>query len=1121
MRNKNNHSTPKRNAPLQPPLKERENLLPTPSKRGGVRNFLSIRVFTFSCFRPFMLSCFRAFAPSYFRAFALFLLLLCVLSANAQTFRFKNFDTNYGLPQNFVYCIEQCLDGFLWIGTGEGLVKFDGHRFQTFLTADSLADDFITSLFVAIDGKVWIGHNSGNLSYHYKNKIKPIIIPETQSFIRHICQDKDENIWAVDQNEGFIRIDKNKNTTTFFDKEKLGYVNFYSIYPLQENTLLVGTTDGLMTVKINNKDEIESVEKIDEIPQTIITRIVPRKGISGEYWIGTLYEGFFRYIAGSSKATQFIDNRLCLDFNIEKESIQDIFEEDEGHLLLATRENGVIKLFFDPVRQDFNESFIFSETNGLPKNYITDILCDREGNHWFATYGGGLSLLSDESMIFYDLDAIQFKNKKAYSVYKTQNSIYIGLDDGIIKADPFCYTDFEYIDETFGIPRDEIRGFYQSEDGGLWIATANQGLFFKKPDKRNFQPYNYSNNISDKKIRDIKGHKSKIFLATIGGYFEIDIDTGNIIHLTTERGLPHNNINFVYRDKQGYIWLGPKNSGICKIIENEKIDLHKISQTPIDVYGIAEDNNGGLWLATHSKGVLYYSEDSLSIITVTEGLAKNFCYSIVIDETNKLWVTHFPGLSCIDLNENKIRTYGYEDGFGADFYYSYIDKDNTIWFASSQGVLNYFPKKDVENLVPPKLNFTQISILKEIYEITNVIKLKNLGKKKYNIRLDFIGISFKNPKGVTYQYQLEKDGDKKSEWIDLPTTWWEREYMPDGQWTIRIRAFNSDGIFNSDPLTLRIHIAPPIWKKPWPYLVLLSVIIYLVYLIIHFREKKLKFQKELLQQEVANQTILLRQQKAEIERKNQDITDSINYAKRIQNSILPSVSVLESRFKESFLFFAPRDIVSGDFYWFYETKKKFLCACADCTGHGVPGAFMSMIGSTLLNDIVKRPEILSPADILNRLDFEIKILLQKNIHETSQDGMDISIVEIDLVTNNIRVASAKRPIFLFINNELTVYKGVRRSIGDQINEQNAPDFVNIEYQGNPKDTIYLFSDGYADQFGGKHGKKLMSSTVKTMLKEIHQKPMQEQYNIVKNTYLNWKDFHDQVDDVIFIGLKLQ
>lgn len=1045
-----------------------------------------------------------------------------MFAANAQSFRFKNFDSNVGLPQNFVYCVEQENNGYLWIGTGEGLVRYDGHRFQTYLSTDSLAEDFIMSLFVATNGNVWIGHNNGNLSFYRNNRFTPVIIPETNSPVRHICQDKSENIWAVIQNSGPVRIDTEGNITTFFDPEKLGFKLFYSIYPVSDNTLLLGTSEGLLKVTIDDNSNIASVIEIEDIPLTIITTITPRKGISDEYWIGTEDYGFFRYSQGSSDAMQIIDNRLCLTFNIEHENIKDIVEEDEGHLLIATWGNGVIKLFFDPVRQDFNESYTFSSVNGLADNYVNNILCDREGNYWFATFGGGLSVLLDESMIFYNLAVIGLQDSKAHSVYKAGNSLYIGLDNGFLKADPYCYTDFEFYDVEMGIPRDAITGFYQSKDNILWIASEKNGLFYQKPGDKKFVPYNYSDSNTGKQIRGITGYGDRIYLATIGGYFNINIKTDEITHLTTESGLPHNNINFVYCDTEGRIWIGPKNSGICSI-ENDSLIVHRISQTPIDVYGIAEDMDGNRWLATQGKGVLRYGGDSLQVISVSEGLAKNFCYSIVADRANRLWVTHKPGLSCIDLAENKIRTYGYEENLGADFSSSFVDNNNTLWFSSSQGVINYFPEKDHDNQVSPTLNFTRIRISGKQYELTNLLQLKYPYREKYNIRFDFIGISFKNPKGVTYQYQLQREGDEPSnEWVEQPTTWWEREYMPDGNWVLRIRSANADGIHNSDPLTIRIQIAQPIWKKGWVYLILITLLVYLGYVIINKREKKLKQQKELLQKEVASQTVILREQKAEIERKNRDITDSINYAKRIQTSILPPLNSLKERFPESFIFFSPRDIVSGDFYWFHKWRGKFILCCADCTGHGVPGAFMSMIGTTLLNDIIKHPDINSPADMLTRLDIEIRILLQQNSrNDIARDGMDISIVEIDPSTKKIRIASAKRPVYLFLNNELTIYKGTRRSIGDEVTEDSElPEFVNIEYNAKIKDTIYLFSDGYGDQFGGPYGRKYMTSSIKNMLMEIHRKPMNEQYVIVEKTFINWKDYQEQVDDVIFIGIQI-
>ena len=284
-----------------------------------------------------------------------FILACTFIIANGQSFRFRNYDSNMGLPQNFVYCVEQGADGFLWIGTGEGLVKYDGLRFQTFSTRDSLADDFISSIYLASNGNIWVGHNNGGFTV-INNGFTPYRINETNSPIRHFCQDKDENIWGVVQNNGPVKISKDRKITTFFDPEKLGYRLFYSIYPISENTLLLGTSEGLMKIVINSNDEIESAEELDGIPLTTVTTITPRKGITGEYWIGTEDEGFFRYSVDGLKASQIIDNRLCLAFNIQNENIQDIYEEDEGHLLIATWGNGVIKLFYDPTSQDFIES---------------------------------------------------------------------------------------------------------------------------------------------------------------------------------------------------------------------------------------------------------------------------------------------------------------------------------------------------------------------------------------------------------------------------------------------------------------------------------------------------------------------------------------------------------------------------------------------------------------------------------------------------------------------------------------------------------------------------------------------------------------------------------------------
>jgi ligand-binding sensor domain-containing protein/serine phosphatase RsbU (regulator of sigma subunit) len=1054
------------------------------------------------------------------RKYILLALVLAYYSSDAQTFKFRNYDSNMGLPQNFIYALEQGSDGFLWIGTGEGLVRYDGLKFTSYSTRDSLADNFVMSMQEDSEGTLWIGHNNGDLTYLKDRQFTPVRLPETNSPIRDINHDNQGNTWVTVQNSGFAKIDKYNNVTTWFDTGSLGYTLFYSIYPLDNNTILLGTSEGLMRLTVTNEGKIQQLEKFNEIPLTTITSITPRKGIQDEFWIATEDEGFFKFALSQSHATQIIDKSLCLTFNLGQENIQDIEEEDEGHLLLATWGNGVIKLFYDAHKQEFTESFTFSVINGMSNDFVKDLLADTEGNYWFATYGGGVSSLVDESMVFYDLETIGFQDNKANSVFHANNRLWIGLENGIIVADPYCFTDFEFYDIEMGIPRDVVTGFYADSVGTIWVSTKNNGLFYREKNESNFSRWYYTSSTTGKMINDITGKRQEIYLATVGGFFQLDTNNKSVMQLTTENGLPHNNINFVYSDRNGELWIGPKNSGICRI-DAQNIEIHRITETPSDIFDMTHDLEGSIWLATQGRGILKYQEDSLTYIDVAHGLSKNFCYNIIADQQNRLWVTHFPGLSSLDLKSEQIRTYDYEQNLGVDFYNSSVDSYNNIWFASSKGVINYFPSKDVENEVAPNLNFTSVKVSGHEHNSLNDLVLPYPYKDKYTFRFEFIGISFKDPKAVTYQYRLTRHGDsEEAKWMDLGnTSFREYEYLPDGDYLLQIRAFNADGIYNKKPLSIRIYIAPPVWKKLWFYLVLVGIIGYSIFLLIRIRERKLLRQKEALQREVESQTITLREQKAEIERKNRDITDSINYAKRIQSSILPESAILEKTFSESFIYFAPRDIVSGDFYWFHPFKDKFLVGVADCTGHGVPGAFMSMIGTTLLNDIVKREEVESPADILHRLDLEIKILLQKNEVEFSRDGMDISIVEIDLHSNRVRLASAKRPVYLYINGEFTVYKGNRRSIGDTIMEDNS-EFVNIAYETGPSDCIYLFSDGYCDQFGGPDGKKFMSTNVRKLLMEINDKTMREQAQIIEETFTNWKGDEDQVDDVVFMGIRL-
>lgn len=254
--------------------------------------------------------------------------------------------------------------------------------------------------------------------------------------------------------------------------------------------------------------------------------------------------------------------------------------------------------------------------------------------------------------------------------------------------------------------------------------------------------------------------------------------------------------------------------------------------------------------------------------------------------------------------------------------------------------------------------------------------------------------------------------------------------------------------------------------------------------------------------------------------KNKKITDSINYASRIQESILPSDAEIKKQLPQSFVFFKPRDVVSGDFYWLSAIKDKIIIACVDCTGHGVPGAFMSLIGNTLLNEIVNEKEIIDPSLILKRLHIEIvKALHQNSDRVQNKDGMEMSLCVIDNKANVIEFAGAMNPLYIVTDNVVNVIKPDMKGIGGENSTSKEIEFTNQTIQIQKNMLVYLFTDGYMDQFGGPENKKFNIPNFKKMLIEIQFLEMEKQKEILEETIQKWKGNYRQIDDMLVIGIR--
>jgi serine phosphatase RsbU (regulator of sigma subunit) len=264
-------------------------------------------------------------------------------------------------------------------------------------------------------------------------------------------------------------------------------------------------------------------------------------------------------------------------------------------------------------------------------------------------------------------------------------------------------------------------------------------------------------------------------------------------------------------------------------------------------------------------------------------------------------------------------------------------------------------------------------------------------------------------------------------------------------------------------------------------------------------------------------------QRDEIAVKNKEITASINYAQKIQHAVLPDTSLLDNFLSENFVFYSPKDIVSGDFYWFAQVDNNIVIVAADCTGHGVPGALMSMLSISLLNELISRNKLCKASEILNELRNELKSALGQSSDDYEfQDGIDLALCIINEDQSKVQFAGAYNPLYIISKEEkdqlaIKEFKADRMPIG--VHPKDQVSFTNQEIELKKDDSLYIFSDGFISQFGGEAGGKYKSKRLKNLLLSVQGKPMIEQKELIMDEYNRWKGNNEQVDDILLIGFK--
>jgi len=828
----------------------------------------------------------------------------------------------------------------------------------------------------------------------------------------------------------------------------------------------------------------------------------------------------------------------------------------------------------------YNGKIIISNNDGLYTYYLESnrldsvVLKDNKGaspavtclfskkNVLYIGTDNGYFVLKEGKTEYSDLSSFTNTTGVVSDIIKSDNYLWIGTTEGL-----FCVDEKHNIkefrhnpDDKYSISSDKINHLKIDNDGVLWISTIKGVNYYKDGNFSLFSPSQPGTITSCLISCMLKDSENNLWIGSSWGrgLTKINFDRQEYLHFFyrtwNKEGITDGEINKIFEDSKKQIWFCTS-KGLFKFnkTNNTFIASDNESFNNVNIVDLCEDVKGNLWVIT-SNGVIRWDAEKKSISKFSEnnGIGQGILNTCLKLKNGEMLFGGENGITVINpgnipLNNNEPITI--------------ISK-----MFSGDSTLLYNVIGDTTISIPYSLNSFAFTFFNSDYH--------NSQNNYYKVRL--IGLD-----------SLWKDVDNKYLKTEFMNLKW-------GKYIFQVISSNNDGLWSPSPVSVTIIIKRPFYATWWFISVMSILVCALLYFLYKYRVYKLEKEKRLLEQKViirtkqlqeANEELsqtneeiaaqrdeieaqrdmlsernnLLLQAKEEIEAQRDEIiehrnklsgqkeqleyihselTSSIRYALRIQQAMLPNLDFLNDSGIEHFVFYKPRDIVSGDFYWAGRQDNQLIVAIADCTGHGVPGAFMSMLGIAFLKEIVMKEYITQPNIVLRKLRKEIIRSLKQNEDSSQKDGMDIALCTINLDTLELQFSGANNPLYIVTacsslvtgeanqqpatsNQKLIELKGDSMPIGIH---QRMDAFTLQSCQLNKGDCIYMLSDGFADQFGGEKGKKLMKKHLKQLMIEASNKKINEQYIIFEETYNKWTNYngieYEQIDDVTLLGMRV-
>src|SRR5450759_1752528 len=1047
-----------------------------------------------------------------FLVWLMLFLPVTVLSGQTQKYFFDNYSNKQGLSEQKVYKLLQDSKDYIWLGTANGLSRFDGKKFENFTSRNNLAPGGVKSIIEDSLGYIWFGHMNGGISRYDGNRFQQLAFDSIKitGDITRIVKIKDK-IWFTSYKDGAIRSEfpvkdiKHIRGKQFRGKDGLSDQVYGTTVNHQGSIICVSDVGLRRYNPEENKFENYRMPHMT----TYFSSNCLLEDKKGNIWFGTNHGGIYKYIMSESRMVYYD----LIKKGFSSNTISCLYEDSHGWIWAGTWGGGIAVFDGDNILK-------FDTRNGLKATNIYDIVEDVEGNILIADQSNGLTIFKG--------DAFETINEKEILPDPNVNAIYrdltgaiwFGTNAGISRYFPGSYKKHVIYNKANNLLFDDIRFLREDRDGNLWIGTNEGGVILYNMKRSKFEAQPYINSIlyEEGQVKAMEIDKqNNLWIGTVEGLAVGTINEKNFQRFTIMDSLTVTNITALYCDPNGDMWIGTepkgKKPGLIKY-DAAKKNFRQVSVLlGIFPKTMIMDSKGVLWIGT-GQGLLAFKNDSIiSTLTQDDGLLSNNINLLANGDDGSIYIGTNIGLNRYFPASRRIFSYTERNGFtGIETKPNAVFKNpvGDLWFGTANGAIHLTPSETATRSLEPLTHIMSMRVNYETREMTPGLKLTYNEK---SVLFDYYSICLTNQDVVRYKVKLDGADEDWRPVTDQTRVIYSA--LPPGKYTFNVIASNSQGIWNSKPVSFHFVIKPPFYLTWWFILTSFVLLVVIVVIYIKIREQTLVKEKIILEKKVKERTAEVVQKSMEIEEKNRDITASIRYAERIQRAMLPK----EDTFKETFVLFMPKDIVSGDFYWMFDNGEWQFIAVVDCTGHGVPGAFMSIIGHNSLNKVVREYGLTRPSAIVDQLNNEVLKALMQHHQKAINDGMDIALIAFNKKNFTLEFAGAYNPLYVVRKGEVIVYKGDRFPIGMTTMDEKKS-FTNQSVDIQPGDMIYMCSDGYADQFGSSEGKKFKSGNVKKLLSEIWHLPINEQKERLEKEIIDWKGDLGQVDDIMFIGSKI-